>query len=312
MPKVSIITPCYNGARFVEKTIASVRAQSFTDWEHILVDDGSTDNSAQLIAGCVERDSRLKLIRQPNGGVSNARNNGFKACSKTSIYIYFPDADDCLDPEMLEVMVNYLDKHTQVGLAYCDYDWIDEHDRFVEKTEYPRYAPSAFRVRCLPHSEPLTPFVSVFCWAPVMENVSVLRRSVFEQTPGWDENLGQIGESVDLFLHFALISEIHFVPRRLYKYRQHGGQATAIKSRIGKQKQKVTAKWLNMPGLGPTQQKILRDAYRFQIGLLKSYQMLLAAREHWKKREFEYAARNVYGAGRSFSSYVICRLRGKV
>ena len=101
MVKVSIITPCYNAEKFIGKAIESVRAQTFTDWEHIIVDDGSTDNSAEIIASYTEIEPRLKLIRQSNNGMCMTRNNGFKFCSEQSQYLLFFDADDCLEPQML-------------------------------------------------------------------------------------------------------------------------------------------------------------------------------------------------------------------
>ena len=103
MPKVSIITPCYNCDRYIGKTIESVRAQTFTDWEHIIVDDGSKDGSADAVRSYLSSDRRLQLIQQSNRGVASARNAGVNALAIESEYLFFLDADDCLDPEMLSV-----------------------------------------------------------------------------------------------------------------------------------------------------------------------------------------------------------------
>ena len=81
MPKVSIITPCYKGERFIGRTIESVLAQTWTDWEYVVVDDGSPDGSMEVVAAHAAREPRLALLRQPNGGMENARNSGFAACS---------------------------------------------------------------------------------------------------------------------------------------------------------------------------------------------------------------------------------------
>ena len=141
MARVSIITACYNAEKYIGRTIESVWAQTFTDWEHVVVDDGSTDNSTAVVETYVPREPRLRLLRQPNGGPSNAHNNGFAASSAESDYLLFLNADDCLEPEMLAVMASYLDARPEVGLAYCGCLYIDSDDHVLGKKEMIRYAP---------------------------------------------------------------------------------------------------------------------------------------------------------------------------
>src|SRR4051812_33422066 len=128
MPRISVVTPCYNAFAFIGRTIVSVFDQSYRDWEHIVVDDGSRDESAASVARLLPGEPRLRLIRQDNGGCARARNVGFDACSRDSEYLLFLDADDCLEPHMLKTMVDYLDAHPDVGMAYCDFGLIDEQD----------------------------------------------------------------------------------------------------------------------------------------------------------------------------------------
>src|ERR687887_165351 len=97
--RVSIITPYYNAAHYIGHTIESVWAQTLPDWEHILVDDGSTDDSARIVQGYASVEPRCSTIGQRNSGVSRARNAGFAACNPASSYLLFLDADDCLEPE---------------------------------------------------------------------------------------------------------------------------------------------------------------------------------------------------------------------
>ncbi|MHC5719331.1 MAG: glycosyltransferase family 2 protein, partial [Nostoc sp.] len=103
MPKVSIVTPCYNAEKFIGKAIESLIAQTFTDWEYVVVDDGSTDKSKEIVADYLTIAPRMRLIKQSNSGTCVTRNNGFKACFLESQYLLFFDADDCLEPQMLEV-----------------------------------------------------------------------------------------------------------------------------------------------------------------------------------------------------------------
>lgn len=107
MPKLSIIVPVYNAERFIHKCIDSILAQSYKDFELILVNDGSTDSCGAICDGYVSMDKRVKVIHQPNQGVSVARNNGLQCA--TGALIGFVDADDYIAPDMCEGMVNFLE-----------------------------------------------------------------------------------------------------------------------------------------------------------------------------------------------------------
>lgn len=290
MPKVSIITPCHNAEAFIGQLIESVRAQTLADWEHVIVDDGSTDGSRAVVERYLKLEPRLRLIEQPNRGVCNARNRGFGECSADSPYVYFLDADDVIEPGMLAVMVEYLERRPEAGLAYCDYISIDEHNRRIEEPTWPRCVPTRFGLRELPYSEPKTPLVSIFAGAPVMESLSVLRRSVFQRTRRWDETLGQHGEGIDLFLQFALLSEVHFVPEKLYRYRRHPVQSSADPLKRH-QRAKLVAKWRGMEGLTKEQRRIVRSAIRFSQGRLLAWRAFNGAATFWKRRRFMRAGR---------------------
>jgi glycosyltransferase involved in cell wall biosynthesis len=104
MPKVSIILPTFNRADTIMRAVRSVQAQSFQDWELIVVDDGSTDNTMALLAGI---DARITLIRQENRGFTEARNTGIRA--GTGDYLTFLDSDDEYTPHHLELCVVFLE-----------------------------------------------------------------------------------------------------------------------------------------------------------------------------------------------------------
>ena len=119
MPAVSIITPAFNAAPFVAQTIDSIRAQTFDDWELVIVDDGSTDGTTDLIAGYQERDGRIRLLHQANAGPSAARNQAMRAAR--GAYFAFLDSDDTWEPDYLErqlaVFRDYPDTHLVTGVA---------------------------------------------------------------------------------------------------------------------------------------------------------------------------------------------------
>ncbi len=114
MPRVSVIIPTYNRAEYIGDTIDSVLRQTFTDFEIIVVDDGSTDNTREIVNGYT--DPRIRYIYQENSGVSTARNNGIN--SSDSEYIAFLDSDDMYLEDMLEKSVRILDEHPEVGYSY--------------------------------------------------------------------------------------------------------------------------------------------------------------------------------------------------
>ncbi|HRF78803.1 MAG TPA: glycosyltransferase [Flavobacteriales bacterium] len=114
-PLVSIIIPAYNAAPYIEQTIRSVLDQTFTDFEVIVVDDGSTDSTADIVSRIT--DPRISLVRQHNGGVSNARNAGIEL-ARGGI-IGFLDADDTFEPKAIEVKVKAL-ASVDVGWVFCD------------------------------------------------------------------------------------------------------------------------------------------------------------------------------------------------
>jgi teichuronic acid biosynthesis glycosyltransferase TuaG len=119
MPTVSIITPVYNAARWLAQTLASVHAQTFADWEHILVDDGSTDASVALIQAAAAVDPRIRLLRTPcNGGPSAARNMALDAARGR--FVAFLDADDLWLPEKLDRALQWM---TQRDYAFIYHDY---------------------------------------------------------------------------------------------------------------------------------------------------------------------------------------------
>ena len=108
MKSVSIIVPIYNAQIYLEKCISSILSQSYKDFELILVDDGSKDESGKICDKWQKKDERIVVIHQENQGVSSARNEGLKRASGT--FITFADADDIMKQNYLEVLVNEQDK----------------------------------------------------------------------------------------------------------------------------------------------------------------------------------------------------------
>ncbi len=116
-PKLSIIVPVYNVGRFLEICVESILAQTFTDFELILVDDGSTDGSGVICDRFAELDNRIKVIHKENGGVVSARKTGLKTAR--GIYAGYVDGDDRIEKTMYQEMISYMDKYG-CDLVMCD------------------------------------------------------------------------------------------------------------------------------------------------------------------------------------------------
>jgi len=126
-PKVSAIIPTYNRAHFIAEAIQSVLDQTFTDFEVIVVDDGSTDNTKQIVNSF--KDSRIKYIYQENQGVCVARNAGINASNGE--YIIFIDSDDMLIENAIANEAMILDSYPDVALCYCRLYIIDESEHVI-------------------------------------------------------------------------------------------------------------------------------------------------------------------------------------
>lgn len=111
--RISIITPAFNGERFISGLAASVNAQSTFDWEWIIVNDGSTDGTAALLDGLT--DPRIRVVHQANAGASAARNTGL--AQARGAYVTFLDVDDRLPPNSLQCRADYLDAHPDVDIV---------------------------------------------------------------------------------------------------------------------------------------------------------------------------------------------------
>ena len=113
---VSIIIPCYNYAQFLPETLNCILNQTFNDWECIVIDDGSVDNSAEVVKQYTIKDSRIKYIYQKNQGLSASRNTGIK--HSLGKYIQLLDADDLIENEKLKEHVEFLENNESVKLVY--------------------------------------------------------------------------------------------------------------------------------------------------------------------------------------------------
>lgn len=129
---VSVIVPCYNYGHFIAETIQSLQAQSYTNWECIVVNDGSTDNSEEVVQALAKEDARIRYIYQENKGLPGARNTGIQNAKGN--YLQFLDSDDLLQKRKLELQVKAFEENPDLELSYAGLRYF--HDGKPDKLIY--------------------------------------------------------------------------------------------------------------------------------------------------------------------------------
>ena len=136
-PLVTVVIPVYKAEKYLEKCVESVRGQTMTDIEIILVDDGSPDNCPAMCDEYAVKDERIKVIHKENGGLSDARNAGIEAA--TAQYITFVDSDDCVEAELCEVLYGLIVKENadvSCGRNYYVYDGCNIINKGADEKTY--------------------------------------------------------------------------------------------------------------------------------------------------------------------------------
>lgn len=207
MSRVSVIIPCYNHARYLSQAIASVLAQTRVAAEIIVIDDGSTDDTAQVAASFGEH---IRYLYQPNAGLSAARNAGIRAGKGD--YLGFLDADDLWRPDFLRVLVSLLDSDARLGAVYCG-------SRFVDANANPL---SQVITRTVPAERLYDALIDGEFFPPC---AVLVRRAVLEHVGLFDEAL-RASEDWDLWLRVAEQYPFAGTPQTLALYRMHGSNMT--------------------------------------------------------------------------------------
>ena len=208
-PLLSIIVPVYKVENYLPKCIDSILAQTFTDFELILVEDGSPDDCPALCDAVAEKDARVRVIHQKNGGLSAARNAGLDAAR--GAWIGFVDSDDYIAPEMYEVLYQAV-QSTGADLALCDYAEVDEAGAPCQSMHVSLSEGELTGQELLKRASGL---MVQLAWN------KLYRRAIFTQLR-YPE--GKLNEDLFLIPEVCLqIQKAVVVPKALYYYVQRGG-----------------------------------------------------------------------------------------
>lgn len=216
--------PCYNASAYLPKAIGSVLSQSYYDWELIIVDDGSTDNSHEIAREYVEKDKRIHLIEQPNSGACRARNNGIEQAKGE--YIKFLDADDVLDKDCLRAQTEQIKTLQPNQVPFGDYGRIDNGGKHISD-----YTFSSEMLRQL-QSDPIA--FAFFHWE-ILITCPLHRKKQLQDIGSFDERLPRHQET-DLHFRLALagVEYVHY-PIHTFDYREYeSGNRISTRFQAGK------------------------------------------------------------------------------
>jgi glycosyltransferase involved in cell wall biosynthesis len=212
--KASIIIPTYNRANFIEETIKSVLSQTMKNLEVIIVDDGSTDGTKEIIKNLATNDDRIKYLYQENcGRPSVPRNIGFK--NSTGEYISFLDSDDIWLPQKLEKQIELFekDKSGKLGFVDCKYIIIGENSEEIKQN----YSSHGYRGNIL--KQMLKDHLII------TPGSVLIKRSIINTVGLLDERLKCL-DDWDMWLRISKHYKIDFVNKKLFKYRVHKNSFT--------------------------------------------------------------------------------------
>lgn len=253
--KFSVVIPLYNKAPYVAKAIQSVLSQTYADYELIIIDDGSKDDSAEIASKAIEGHANCQLLRQDNSGVSLARNNGVAASHGD--YLCFLDADDWWDPTFLEETSKLIEKFPEAGIYGTGYTIVNDSKR---KT---RTAPIGVEPE---FEQGYINYCQVYAKTLAMPLTSIsvaIPRNIFEEMNGFPKGI-KLGEDFLLWIHIALKYEVAFLNRPLAYYNQDVESASRGIGHLYKPEEHML--W-NLSDLEPQEQ--CNDDYKCLIDALR-------------------------------------------
>jgi glycosyltransferase involved in cell wall biosynthesis len=203
---VSVIIPAYNAARFLADSLRSVIQQTRRPEEIIVIDDGSTDDTATIARSFA---TAVRYVRKPNGGPASARNHGLKLAHGD--LVAFQDADDVWIREKLELQPAYLQTHSAYDMVYADLSEVDEDLHVLQPSKF-----AAERIR--PHEGRI--FSHQARCGYIFSQTTVIRRAVFDRIGGFKADL-RLHEDTHFFLRVAYGSLVGFLPRSTLLRRRH-------------------------------------------------------------------------------------------
>ena len=210
---ITVIIPCFNQAHYLPDALESILAQSYSNWECIIINDGSTDNTKIVGEEWEKKDPRFCIITKPNGGLSSARNAGIAHMKGN--YIQFLDADDVIHPEKFRIQLESISTPSKNNVSYCDYFPSTEKNLLEPTSKYlsPKFKTTNYLFELITRWEKS---LSIPCHCFLFSS-NIIR----ENSLHFDETLKN-HEDWDFWMSiFRFKPEVSFVPLELATYRVH-------------------------------------------------------------------------------------------
>jgi glycosyltransferase involved in cell wall biosynthesis len=265
--RFSVVTPAYNDQRFLEATVQSVVNQTVSDWEMVIIDDGSKDSTFKIAQELAKKDARVRAYHQDNAGVAAAGNRGYRETSPETEFILFLDHDDVLEPDALETLKAALDAYPDAvaahGLArFVDSEGKSMDDGWLEKMCRPRPTLVGNRVVEISPDQPTTFASFVVSGCVPSKSVVLFRRSVLEDAGLFDTDFS-ISTEYDLYFRTSRRGNFAFVDKVVLGYRQHDNNLSNNNRKAQREEERrVVRKMLESPENSPAQSKLAHAAYR--------------------------------------------------
>ncbi len=269
MSRISIVIPAYNAQKYLAETLDSVIAQTFADWDAIVVNDGSADGTGGIIEEYAKRDPRIRGITKTNAGVADARNSGYESVSPGGEFVIFLDSDDLWEPEALAILFNALQKNPDCVGSYGLARYIDGESSLyrigeLESEHSARKTIEDDRVVPLEPGAPTT-FASLNlnegCRIATPGQV-LLRRASFERAGRFDKECTPV-EDWEMWLRLTQQGGLAFAEVPVLRYRVHESNLSGNNKRMSAAHVRARRKVLSYPGLTPEQRRAASAGYRY-------------------------------------------------
>ena len=290
-PRISIVIPVYDREVYLAEAVDTVLAQTFTDWELVISDDGSTDGTPEVARRYADVDARIRVVSHTNGGVAIARNRGLAATNPTSELVILLDSDDLWEPDALETLVNALEAHPDCVSAHALADSVDvdgtplEGDDLADRLRT-RRGYRGDHLAPIPIDEPTTfaEMVNQNCvWTPGLQ---LIRRDVLDRVGQFDPATDP-ADDWDFAIRVSRQGNSVLVDRVILHWRRHDATLSSQSPRQREAYFAVRRKTLTDPTNTPDQRRVARLGYvttaagtmRAAGRLLRERQLRAAAHE---------------------------------
>ncbi|NJO41926.1 MAG: glycosyltransferase [Cyanobacteria bacterium CRU_2_1] len=219
-PMISVLMPVYNAERYLAQAIESILSQTFSDFEFLIVNDGSTDRSLDWLQHFADRDPRIRLISRPNTGYVQALNEMLQLAQGE--YIARMDADDIALPDRFRQQIEFLHHHPSVVCVGGAHEIVDHQGRLLTRLQLPLANAEIQREALAGHGS-------------ICHPCAMMRRSAVLAIGGYDERL-MPAEDLDLWLRLGEMGELANLPETVLKYRLHLNSVSEKKGHLQRQK----------------------------------------------------------------------------